>query len=103
MKSERTRRCSITPKARSLVKDRDGNACVFCGNTYGIQICHIVPRSHGGLGIPQNLVCGCLQCHHKLDQSTSRKDMIIAAEEYLRSIYPDFDDTCKVYKKWQAC
>lgn len=98
--SDRTRRCNITPKVRKEVKERDCDCCIFCGSTYGVQICHIVPRSRGGLGIPQNLVCGCISCHAKMDQSTQRQAMLDRAQEYLQSIYPDFDDTSKVYQKW---
>lgn len=100
--SERTKLCNISAKVRKQVKERDCECCIFCGSTYSVQICHIVPRSRGGLGIPQNLVCGCIACHAKMDQSIHREEMLEQATEYLRSVYPDFDKIEKIYKKWSV-
>lgn len=100
--SERTKLCNISAKVRKQVKARDGECCIFCGSTYNVQLCHIVPRSRGGLGIAENLVCGCFKCHMKMDQSTCREEMLVQANDYLRSIYPDLDQIDRVYKKWSV-
>lgn len=100
--SERTKKCSISAKVRKQVKERDGECCIFCESTYEVQLCHIVPRSSGGLGIPENLVCGCFKCHMQMDQSSHREEMLEQANEYLRGIYPEFDRTNKIYKKWSG-
>lgn len=102
MSSERTRKCNITQKVRKIVNERDGFSCVFCGSSYGVQLCHVVPRSKGGLGIPENLVCGCAACHGRMDQSVDRADMLAQADDYLRSIYPEFDQVRKIYQKWNG-
>lgn len=60
---------------------------------------HFIPRSHGGLGIEQNLLTVCRPCHDLLDNSTKRKEMLQAAEQYLRSIYPGWDKESLIYKK----
>lgn len=100
--SERTKKCSISAKVRKQVKERDSECCIFCESTYEVQLCHIVPRSSGGLGIPENLVCGCFKCHMKMDQSSHREAMLEQANDYLRSIYPDLDQIDRVYKKWSV-
>lgn len=48
---------------------------------------HVISRANGGLGIEQNIVTGCLECHRKMDQSVHRKQMIDYANKYLDSIY----------------
>ena len=40
------------------VLERDGR-CVICGANDGQPVAHIVARSHGGLGIPENIVTLC--------------------------------------------
>lgn len=48
---------------------------------------HVIPRSKGGLGIEENVITACLNCHHKMDQSTNRKIYLQIANQYLDSIY----------------
>ena len=58
---------------------------------------HVIPRSKGGLGIPENIVTGCLQCHHMMDQSPERQKYIDYANQYLDRIYGPRENL--VYKK----
>lgn len=95
--SKRTKATGISSKVRQEVKERD-KWCIFCGRT-GHHICHIRPRSSGGLGIKENLVFGCVSCHMMLDQSTKRKVMIQFALNYLDRYYPNFPDEKRYFKK----
>jgi 5-methylcytosine-specific restriction endonuclease McrA len=45
---------------------RDGNRCQYCGRKFRTQelsIDHIVPRSHGGRTVWNNVVCACMKCN----------------------------------------
>lgn len=97
--SKLTKATDINAKTRKLVKERDGNRCIFCGSNYGIQICHYRPRSALGLGIKENLFCGCYECHYQLDHTTSRAAMLAWAKVYLDRYYPEFSDKDRTYKK----
>lgn len=97
--SKRTKATSIAPDVRQKVVDRD-KWCIFCGKR-GQQICHIRPRSRGGLGIPENLVYGCVGCHMMLDQSKYRKEMIAFALQHLSKFYPNFKDEDRYYRRFK--
>ena len=96
---KRTRACSISKKTKETVYKRDGGCCIFCGAP-GLPEAHYVPRSHGGLGIEQNIITSCRPCHDKLDNSTNRQQMLRSAAAYLRSCYPDWNEQKLVYDKW---
>jgi len=99
MMHKRTKACAITPKVRQEVEERDGGLCIFChfpGRGEG----HYVPRSHGGLGIPENIICVCRTCHDRMDNSQARQIYMNRAREYLESKYPDWDESKLYYKKW---
>ena len=74
-KHKRTKACEISKKTKLIVYERDGGCCIFCGKI-GLPEAHVIPRSHGGLGCPENIITVCRSCHDKLDNSTERKKMI---------------------------
>lgn len=96
--SKRSKACDISPKVRAAVKERDGGRCIYCGSP-AIQIMHFVKRSQGGLGIEQNLACGCIE-HHQLQESGDE-----GANRYLRWYlshhYPNWSEKDLVYDKWK--
>lgn len=98
-KSQQARACDISPRTRQRVSDRDGKRCVICGSP-GVQIAHYIPRSRGGLGIPQNLVCLCVKCHDEYDNGKFREKHGQAIREYLKGWYTDWDETDLVYDKY---
>ena len=57
----------ISPEVRKLVRERDGNRCVFCGaeetKNCRLQLHHLKYRSKGGTNSPDNLVLVCPNCH----------------------------------------
>ena len=65
----------ISKKAKEMVYKRDEGSCIFCGAP-GLPEAHYIPRSHGGLGVPQNIVTVCRPCHDKMDNSVQRQQSI---------------------------
>lgn len=100
MKSQRSKATDISKKVKKEVWERDGHKCIFCGSAYAMPNVHVIPRSKGGLGIPQNIVTGCLNCHHLMDQSVHRKEYIDYANKYLDSIYGKRNEQDLIYKKF---
>jgi hypothetical protein len=61
--------------------------------------CHLVARSHGGLGIPTNIVTGCFECHQRLDNSPERQKMMAHALDYMCGIYGHWSAEENTYRK----
>lgn len=97
-KSKRTLATEINAKTRKVVIERD-KCCVICGSYQMLSIAHYIPRSKGGLGVKENLVVACMECHMKMDQSIDRKKLLQIVKERLRSYYEDFDESSLIYKK----
>ena len=96
---------AISAKTKRIVWERDNHACIICGTPYANPEAHaLYSRSHGGLGIEQNLITLCRPCHLKYDSGDgeTRKRMKIFVREYLESIYGTLDDNDLVYKKWRV-
>lgn len=96
--NERTKACSIKPETKKRVEERDGGVCIFCHRP-GKGEAHVVPRSHGGLGVEQNLITVCRPCHNLLDNTVSRRWYLLVAIEHLKSFYPDWTPEAVTYKK----
>ena len=84
---------------KRLVWERDGR-CVICGANDGQPVAHIVARSHGGLGIPENIVTLCPRCHYRYDQTTERYFLRQQLEEYIKRFYPDWTERTVTYHKF---
>ena len=55
---------------RSIVLERDGHACVYCGATQPLAGDHIVPLSLGGSNALTNLAAACSPCNLSKASST---------------------------------
>ena len=97
---KRTKACAISKKTKEEVYKRDNERCIFCGAP-GLPEAHVVPRSQGGLGIPQNIVTACRPCHDKMDNSLMRQQMLQKAAEHLKRFYSDWNEKDLIYDKWQ--
>ena len=107
---KRTKLTDFDSKTRTKIKARD-EGCIFCKMLYkmpetyeygmsGFQIMHYVPRSQGGLGIEENGAVGCIYHHNLLDNGkNTRKEMLELFEEYLKSLYPEWDKKKLMYRK----
>ena len=95
----RTKALQISPHVKKIVYERDGGLCIFCKGR-GDPVCHFVSRGQGGLGIEENIICACAECHRMMDQTTNRDRMKSIAREYLKSKYPNWNEEELYYKKW---
>lgn len=105
-KSKRTKACDISDNVKREVWERDGGVCVICRIRPGSPNMHYVRRSDGGLGIKENVCCGCYICHNEYDNGYN-KDINLREhhgqiiKKYLNECYPDFKDEDRYYKKWE--
>lgn len=97
-KSQRTKALEIPPKVKKAVFERDGGACVWCAKR-GDPCAHFLPRSRGGLGIEENILTLCWDCHMKYDQTDNRERMGEFFKGYLKSKYPEWDEKKLIYTK----
>ena len=102
MKSKRSRACDISQEVKKKVWERDNHRCINCGSMYAMPNAHYIPRSKGGLGIEQNIVTLCQECHHNYDNGKSKevkeciKNKIIY---HLKHHYPQWSEDLLIYKK----
>ena len=105
----------IDTKARSIPKEvkirvcvRDSifswPCCINCGRPTpdgGTEWsnAHYISRAQGGLGIEENILTLCPDCHHDYDQTTKREEMRAHFREYLMERYPGWDERKLVYRK----
>ena len=65
--------------------------CELCGNTYGLELHHIIPRCCGGGDDEDNLILVCGKCHAMLNP---KKDLVKIGidtahlQDYFRSTLP---------------
>ena len=109
--SKRAKSTQISTKVKTAVYDRDGGLCVICGKP-GSPDAHFVPRSKGGLGIKENIVTLCRECHDRFDHGDTYDMTVIGTMVrcYLMELYPDIeypydryhpdDDSKLIYQKY---
>ncbi len=88
---------------KQIVGDRDGWRCIVCRRP-GDPVAHYIPRTKGGLGIPENILTLCNECHKDYDNSrgAEREEKMEFFSDYLKSQYPDWDETKLIYHKWRT-
>lgn len=96
--NKRTKALAISYEVKCAAYRRDKGLCIFCGRP-GLPEAHYIPRSHGGLGIEENILTVCRDCHRRLDQTTERPALLQRAKEHLDLWYPNFSDDERVYRK----
>jgi 5-methylcytosine-specific restriction endonuclease McrA len=97
----RTKALQIPSKVKNTVYDRDGGRCVLCGRFAKPEwaCAHYIARSHGGLGVEQNILTLCPPCHVRYDQSIERKAIRSILREYLERCYDDWSEDKLIYRK----
>lgn len=96
---KRTRALDISEKVKKEVWERDNHCCIVCGSPYAMPNAHYISRSHGGLGIPENIFTACIVCHNRYDNGDGRKEIGMIVKEYLKSQYPYWNEKDLIYKK----
>lgn len=92
----------IPKSVKQTVWERDGHRCIFCHRYVPVEYacCHFIPRSAGGLGIPENIYTGCSKCHEEQDNGLNTKLYDKRVEIYLKGIYgADWSIEKLIYKK----
>lgn len=97
-----TKATAIPKKVKEIVWERDKHRCIFCHKEVGIFYAnaHFVPRSAGGLGVPENIFTACEDCHTEQDNGMNTEIYDSIAEEYLKSKYPNWNREELIYKKY---
>lgn len=105
----RTKNLGITTRTKEEVAERDSFAgwpcCIVCGlpapvnNRLAFSNAHYISRSQGGLGVERNILTLCPGCHVRYDQTTERETLKAFFGRYLKSKYPDWDESTLVYQK----
>lgn len=101
--SKRSKACEISQKTKEIVWNRDNQQCIYCHKWIPKTFAnaHFIKRSQGGLGIPENIVSLCPECHHEEDNGLNTKHYEEYIENYLRNYYGDTWNKEKlVYKKY---
>jgi len=97
--SKLSKACDIPQSVKEIVFNRDKGLCVICKQA-GIPNMHYIARSQLGLGIEQNVVCGCIKCHHEYDNGTLRKHHREIIKKHLQSKYKNWNEDNLTYKKY---
>ena len=101
LSSKRAKALAISKDTKRAVYHRDGGLCVNCKRP-GNPEAHFIPRSKGGLGIPENILTLCPECHRRFDQGPrmARVGMREYFRDYLMSKYPDWNEDDLIYRKY---
>lgn len=102
-KHKQTKEKEIPKKVKEAVWKRDKHKCIFCKKQVDVFYAnaHFIPRSAGGLGIEENIVTACENCHREQDNGKNTKEYDKKAEKYLKHIYgANWDKSKLVYKKY---
>ena len=98
-KSKRSKSTDISQKTKLIVYERDGGRCIICGRV-GNPNAHYIPRSDMGLGIEQNVVTLCRDCHHAYDNGGMRDEFGKLIRDYLKTQYPNWNEKNLLYDKY---
>ena len=100
MKSRRSKATDISQKVKEEVYERDKGCCIICGSP-GQPNSHYIRRSAGGLGIPENVVTMCFNCHNAYDNGYKREEIADKTRKYLMSIYDNWNEEDLIFNKWR--
>lgn len=103
MKTARSKACDIPEKIKKDVFERDCGRCVNCGKTFTAKPnAHYISRAKGGLGIEENIVTLCIDCHYRYDNGTGAEHKLIGdnLKAYLKSNYPEWEEKNLIYHKY---
>lgn len=100
--SKRAKATDIPMKVKKKVYERDNGLCVICGKR-GAPNSHYISRNNGGLGIPENVVTMCENCHHNFDNGKDeilKENMRKKVKKYLKRQYgTSWNEEKLIYRK----
>ena len=105
---DRTLALSIPPGVKKAVAARDScdghPCCVLCGrpaptaNPLAFSNAHYISRAQGGLGIEENILTLCWECHKAYD-GIDRNTLRPILRLYLRASYDGWSEDKLIFKK----
>lgn len=110
-----TKATDIPSSVKAAVALRDSKngpaTCIICGDL-GMPCCHVVRRSQGGMGVVENIVSLCPQCHYAFDEGLymrrlkplgfeRQQDVRDYIIDYIKGFYPDWTPDSVTYHKWR--
>lgn len=100
---KRAKACDISQEVKARVWERDKGCCIICGSPWAMPNAHYIRRSQGGLGIEQNVVTLCPDCHNEFDNGSGKYSEAIkkAVKDYLQGRYDDWSEKDLIYDKWR--
>lgn len=98
----RTKALDISKAVKETVWQRDKYRCILCGSPDAAPNAHYVSRARGGLGIPENVVTLCRECHDHYDNGAGGKGLGPLIATYLREKYPGWREDELRYVKGEA-
>ena len=100
VKHRQTKATGILPRVRYRVLERDGKCCILCGRPWYLEIAHYIGSAQGGMGIEQNLVTLCKNCHMEYDNGDYRQIHGQSIRDYLKANYKGWNEKKLVYNKY---
>lgn len=102
-KHRQTKEKEIPKKVKQAVWERDRHKCIFCHKQVPVECacCHFIARSHLGLGIEQNILTLCSECHRVYDNTDKRQEIMKIFRKYLKSKYQNWNEEDLIYNKWK--
>lgn len=97
--SRRAKALEISQRVKRRVWERDEERCILCGNREAMPNAHYISRAQGGLGVEQNVVTLCADCHRRYDQSAERVAMRERIKKHLKERYANWDEDQLRYRK----
>lgn len=96
-----TKKTAITKDVKMKVWARDNCQCIFCGQavSWNYANSHYIKRSQLGLGIEENIMTNCSECHRLFEESPQREKMKAYARKYFMSLYVNWNEKDLKYKK----
>ena len=92
--------------SRYNIYARDNCTCQYCSRRLPRQelnLDHVVPRSHGGTSIWENVVCSCHECNRRKGGRTPQQARMLLARKPLKPKWTPFmQETFSLsrYKEW---
>ena len=96
-----TKATAIPKNVKEIVFARDDGKCVICKRECGVPCAHVIRRSQGGMGIEQNIVTLCHECHREFDDGENRYQLYDEIVQHLKQFYPDWSREQVIYRKWE--
>ncbi len=78
---------------------RDNEHCIVCESPHAMPNSHIVRRSQGGRGVPENIVTHCPECHRLYDGYD--KEVRKITMDYIMKLYPDWTEEGVTYHRYK--